>query len=157
MTIPAATRLDHRRRSRARRRALQALYQWQIAGQDLAAIEKQFLEDYQMGRVDLEYFSGLLHGVPARVSELDAAIDPFLDRPFATIDPVEKAILRLGAYEFMERIDVPYRVVLNEAVELAKVFGAEQSHRYINGVLDKVGRAVPLRQAELGGAPNRSR
>lgn len=157
MTRPVVPRLDHRARSRARRRALQALYQWQVAGQDLAAIEKQFLEEYQMGRVDLEYFSGLLHGVPARVRELDAAIDPFLDRPFSTIDPVEKAILRLGAYEFMERIDVPYRVVLNEAVELAKVFGAEQSHRYINGVLDRVGRTVALRRAELAGQPARRR
>ncbi|WP_440996569.1 transcription antitermination factor NusB [Arhodomonas sp. SL1] len=140
---------DYRRRSRARRRALQALYQWQVAGQDLAAIEQQFLEEYRMGRTDLEYFAVLLHGVPATVTRLDAAIEPWLDRPFRTLDPVERAILRLGTYELLERLEVPYRVVVNEAVELAKAFGAEQSHRYINGVLDRVGRASELRAAEL--------
>ncbi|MCS4503382.1 transcription antitermination factor NusB [Arhodomonas aquaeolei] len=141
---------DYRRRSRARRRALQALYQWQVAGQDIASIEKQFLEDYRMGRTDLEYFSVLLHGVPASASRLDAALEGHLDRPFRTLDPVEKAILRLGAYELLERMEVPYRVVLNEAVELAKAFGAEQSHRFINGVLDRVGHDSALRRAELG-------
>lgn len=142
--------LDYRRRSRARRRALQALYQWQMAGQDIAEIERQFVEEYEMGLTDLDYFSELLHEIPARVSTLDAAIDEHIDRPFRTLDPVETAILRVGAYELLERPDVPYRVVINEAVELAKGFGAEQSHRFINGVLDRVGRTHPLRRAELG-------
>lgn len=150
MARDATSGLDYRRRRRARRRALQALYQWQLAGQETGAIEQQFLEETRMGRIDLEYFAELLHQVAARTAELDAAIDPFLDRPFATLDPVEKAILRLGTYELTERIDVPYRVVINEAVELAKSFGAEQSHRYINGVLDKVGHANALRAAEIG-------
>ncbi len=148
--MPPAQRSDHRRRRRARRRALQALYQWQIAGQDVGAIEQQFLEEVQMGHADLEYFAELLHQVPARVRELDATIDPFLDRPFVTLVPVEKAILRLGTYEMLERIDVPYRVVIDEAVELAKTFGAEQSHRFINGVLDRVGHANAFRAAEVG-------
>lgn len=150
MTRDGTPRLDYNRRRRARRRALQALYQWQMGGQDPGHIEQQFLEEARMGRIDLDYFAELLHQVAARVVELDAAIDPFLDRPFVTLDPVEKAILRLGTYELLERIDVPYRVVINEAVELARSFGAEQSHRYINGVLDKVGHANPLRLAELG-------
>jgi N utilization substance protein B len=150
MPRDATPRLDYRRRRRARRRALQALYQWQLSGQETGAIEQQFLEEMQLGRTDLDYFAELLHRVAARSAELDAAIDPFLDRPLVTLDPVEKAILRLGTYELLERIDVPYRVVINESVELAKRFGAEQSHRYINGVLDKVGRANPLRAAEIG-------
>lgn len=139
----------HRLRQRARRRALQALYQWRMAGQDLNEIEKQFIEEMGMQDVDLAFFQELLHRIPAQVQELDALVDAHLDRPMSQIDPVEQAILRIGAYEFKERIDIPYRVVMNEAVELAKQFGAEQSHKYINGVLDKVGRALPMRAAEL--------
>jgi len=139
----------HRRRTRARRRVLQALYQWQLTGQEPGDIERQFLEGYRLGRMELDYFSELLHRIPERVAELDAAFDRYLDRPASTLDPVEKAILRLGTYELRERLEVPYRVVIDEAVELAKAFGAEQSHRYINGVLDRVGRDQPLRAAEL--------
>lgn len=140
----------HRRRTRARRRALQALYQWELTGHEAGAIERQFLEEYRLGRMELDYFTELLHEVIARVEALDAAYDRYLDRPAKTLDPVEKAILRLGTYELMARMEVPYRVVIDEAVELAKSFGAEQSHRYINGVLDRVGRDQPLRAAELG-------
>ncbi|MGD8429598.1 MAG: transcription antitermination factor NusB [Ectothiorhodospiraceae bacterium] len=150
MTAGSSRHDGHRQRSRARRRALQALYQWQVAGQDLGAIEKQFLEEYRMGDTDVDYFRELLHRIPAGLSAIDAAIDPVLDRPFVTLDPVERAILRIGAYELAERLDIPYRVIINEAVEMAKVFGAEQSHRYINGVLDKVGRANRFRAAEVG-------
>ena len=87
--------------------------------------------------------------VPARVAEIDAALEPFLDRPLAQVDPVERAILRLGGYELIQHPDLAYRIVINEAVELAKVFGAEQGHRYVNGVLDKLARAV--RSAEFAG------
>ena len=141
-------------RHEARRRALQALYQWQVAGQDLGAIEKQFLEDEEMhmDRADLEYFRGLLHEVPAHLERWDEQLRPYLDRAVDSLDPVERAILRLGVYELNERLDVPYRVVITEAVELAKTFGAEGSHKYINGVLDKVGRANAMRAAELGRA-----
>lgn len=145
---PARSR-PHRRRTRARRRALQALYQWQLTGQAPGDIERQFLEEYRLGRMELDYFSELLHQIPARAAELDAAFDRYLDRPASTLDPVEKAILRLGTYELVARMEVPYRVIIDEAVELAKAFGAEQSHRYINGVLDRVGRDQPLRAAEL--------
>lgn len=137
------------RRSRARRRALQALYQWQLTAQESAEIEGQFLEERNMASVDLEYFSELLHEIPARTASLDALIEPILDRPLAIVDPVEKAILRMGIYELTHRLDVPYRVVVNEAVDLAKLFGAEESHRYINGVLDRVGRDNRFRVREL--------
>lgn len=138
-----------RERVRARRRVLQALYQWQLTGQDPAEIERQFLSDHRLGRVDLDYFSALLRGITAQAESLDAAYDGYLDRPARTLDPVELALLRLGTYELRECIEVPYRVCIDEAVELAKSFGAEQSHRFINGILDKVGRDFPLRQSEL--------
>lgn len=141
-----------RRRTRARRRALQALYQWQMAGQDLVDIEAQFQQEMDMGAVDIELFREFLHGVPARVDTLDASFGPLLDRPLQQLDPIERAILRMGTYELETRIDIPYRVVINEAVELAKQFGAEQSHRYINGVLDKVARGFPLRAVEMQAA-----
>lgn len=141
-----------RRRTRARRRALQALYQWQMAGQDLVTIEAQFQQEMDMSKVDIELFRELLHGVPTQVDTLDASFGPLLDRPPQQLDPIERAILRMGTYELEARIDIPYRVVINEAVELAKQFGAEQSHRYINGVLDKVARNFPLRAAEMQAA-----
>lgn len=141
-----------RTRARARRRALQALYQWQLTDHDPAAIERQFLGEHRLGQMDIGYFSTLLRGVTTDYERLDAAFDGYLDRPARTLDPVELALLRLGTYELSECIDVPYKVCIDQAVELAKAFGAEQSHRYINGVLDKVGRDFPLRQAELKSA-----
>jgi len=133
-------------RRKARRYTLQALYQWQLAGAALNDIEAQFLADNDMKKVDRAYFHALLHGVPAQVSGLDEALRPFLDRRVEELSQVEKAILRMGAFELKERIDVPYRVVINEAIELAKTFGAEDSFKYVNGVLDKLARR--LRSAE---------
>jgi N utilization substance protein B len=138
-------------RTRARRSALQALYQWQMAGQPLAEIEAQFLTAQDMSRVDVGYFHELLHQVPAHLSALDEALEPVLDRPIGQVDPVERAILRIGAYELGHRLEVPWRVVIDEAVELAKMFGAEQGHRYANAVLDRLARR--LRTAEIGMAP----
>lgn len=129
-----------RGRSKARRCALQALYQWQVAGQNLGDIESQFLTEQDVAGADQSYFSELLHGVPRQLDEIDARYRAFLDRGIGDLDPVELAILRIGVYELMNRPEIPYRVIINEAVELAKTFGAEQSHRYINGVLDKVAR-----------------
>jgi len=134
-------------RSRARQRAVQALYQWQLTAQNLGEIETQFLEEREMGKADLEFFHELLHEVPARLDELDGLLTPLLDRPLPQVDPVERAILRMGCYELKFRLDTPYRVVINEAVELAKVFGGEQGHKYVNSVLDKVARQV--RAAEV--------
>lgn len=136
-----------RARSLARERAMQALYQWQITGQDLGDIDKQFMEEQDMKGVDKKYFKELLHEIPRQLSELDAHGEEVLDRTIDQVDPVERAILRIGIYELQHRIDIPYRVVINEMVELAKVFGAEQGHRYINGILDKL--AAKLRSVEV--------
>lgn len=131
-----------RGRSKARRCALQALYQWQMAGQDLGDIESQFLNEQDIGGADLSYFSELLRSIPRQTTELDEQYRPFLDRAVDELDPIELAILRIGAYELMRHPEIPFRVVINEAVELAKTFGADQSHRYINGVLDKAAREL---------------
>lgn len=125
-------------RRKARHYALQALYQWQIARQSLNDIEAQFRADYNMANVDTEFFSELLHRIPAELNELQECFEPLLDRRLDDLDPVELTLLRMGTYELMRRIDVPYKVVINEIVNLAKRFGATDSHRYINGVLDKV-------------------
>ena len=127
-------------RRKARRFALQALYQWQLSGSDLSDIEVQFRRDNDMKKVDREYFHELLHGVPAHLDELDDALQPALDRKVSELSQVEKVILRIGAFELLHRVDVPYRVVLNEGIELAKLFGADDSFKYVNGVLDKLAR-----------------
>ena len=109
-------------------------------------IEAQFLANNDFAKADRGYFHDLLHGVPGQVKELDELLTPFLDRRVEELSQVEKAILRIGAFELKERQDVPYRVVINEGIELAKVFGAEESFKYVNGVLDKLARK--LRYAE---------
>lgn len=134
-------------RRKARRFALQALYQWQLAGHPMHEIEAQFRAQNDMKKVDLQYFHDLLHGVPGRLEELDALIAPALDRKVQELSQVEKVILRLGAFELLARLDVPYRVVINEGIELAKLFGADDSFKYVNGVLDKVARKC--RQVEI--------
>lgn len=139
-------------RHKARRLATQALYTWQMAGQDLADIEAQYCTDLDMSKIDGEYFHELLHKVPARVDELDDYIVPLLDRGMEEVDDIERAILRLGCYELAFRLDVPYRVVINESIKLAKTFGADQSHKFINGILDGV--AKKLRAAEMNARPN---
>ncbi len=137
-------------RTRARHRILQALYQWELTKHDLHDIENQFHDDQDMRRVDIEYFKELLHGIPKNKEVLDAKIGPLLDRPIDQLDPVEICILRIAAYELIKRIDVPYRVLVNEAVELAKAFGADESHKYINGVIDRMADRVELRVKEMG-------
>lgn len=127
-------------RRRARRAALQAIYQWQMTAEELETIAAQFRQEKSWRRIDEELFSAHLYGVPENVTNLDAHLQPILDRPIAQLDAVERAILRMGAYELTHREDIPWRVVINECVELAREFGAEQSHRYINGILDKLAR-----------------
>ena len=134
-------------RRKARSLAVQALYSWQLAGQPLNEIEAQFRVDNDFSDVDGAYFQELLHGVPRLKAELDEAFGPCLDRPLDEVDPVELAILRLSAYELRNRVDVPYRVVINEGIELAKVFGATDGHKFVNGVLDKL--APRLRADEV--------
>lgn len=133
-------------RRKARRLILQALYQWQIAKTDPPVIEAEFRQE-NPGKIDWDYFSEVFLGIPRQVDHLNAHLNPLLDRAVDALDPVERALLYLGAYELAYRIDVPYKVVINEAVELAKVFGATDSHKYVNGVLDKL--APILRSLEL--------
>jgi N utilization substance protein B len=118
-----------------------------MTGHQPEEIELQFRTLQDMSQVDMDYFHALLHGVPAHLAELDAALVPFLDRPLREVDPVERAVLRLSAFELAHRLEVPYRVVINEGVELAKSFGAEQGHKYVNSILDRV--ASRLRAPEV--------
>ena len=141
--------IDLAARSRARRRALQALYAWQLSGSHMNAVIEQFRHEQDMEVADLDYFEDLLHGVERHAAELDASLRPYLDREVAEVDPIERAALRLAAYELKHRPDVPYRVVINEAIEVTKRFGADHGHSYVNGVLDKL--AGELRSAEKRG------
>ncbi len=131
----------------ARSLAMQALYQWHMAGQSLNEIEAQFRVDNDFSGVDGAYFHEILTGVACNKPELDATFSPFLSIALEELDPVELAILRLSAWELSSRIDVPYKVVINEGIELAKVFGATDGHKFVNGVLDKL--APTLRAAEV--------
>lgn len=129
-------------RSNARKKAMQALYQWHMSGNDLADIESQFHEEQNMDKVDLEYFHTLLHQVPAEVNGLDQLIDQYSDRKDDEIDPIEQSILRLATYEIKNRIDVPYKVVISEAISLGKMFGSDKSHVFINSILDKLAKQL---------------
>jgi len=134
-------------KTNARKCAVQALYQWQMSGESLIRIETYFLEEEHLKGKKKTYFSELFHGVPKQLAVIDAALAEFVDRPVQKIDPVERAILRIGAYELMNRLETPYKVIINEGVNLAKDFGADGSHKYVNGILDKVAqkqRAVEI-------------
>lgn len=137
-----------RARSVARKLAMQALYQWQLTGQLAADINLQFLDSEDVAGADREYFTELVKGCIGSADQLTEAMQPFLDRPLEQLDPVEKAILMIGLYELRSRVDVPYRVVINEGVDLCKRFGATDAHKYVNAVLDRA--AVMLRTAERG-------
>jgi N utilization substance protein B len=134
-------------RHMARQAAVQALYQWQLTGQSPGEIEDHFILDHEMSDVDMEYFDYLVREVPLHVHEIDDHIIPFIDRSIDEIDPVERAILRIGTYELEFHLEVPCKVILNEAVELSKTFGAEHGYQYVNAVLDKI--AAKLRATEL--------
>lgn len=140
-------------RSRARRGAVQAIYQWQLGGGNSAEIRAQFRDRGGMDKVDWAYFDALVEDVIREHAALDQLLTPHLDRPIEQLDPVEQAIVRLATLELAHHPEVPFRVAINEAVELARIFGAEQSHRYVNGVLDALARAV--RREETARAPNR--
>lgn len=134
-------------RRKARHYGLQALYQWHMTKDPVSDIEVQFLADYDFSNTDIEYFHDIIHHVPANLEELQNAFTPCLDRALAELDPIELSLLRMGSYELVKRIDIPYKVAINECVALAKKFGATDSHKFINGVLDKLARAV--RTAEV--------
>jgi N utilization substance protein B len=128
-------------KTNARKAAVQALYQWQITGQNLNLIEQYFVDEQFFAvdeKVQRDYFSEVFHSVPQNLIEIDALLSQFVDREVDAVDPVERAILRLATYELMNADDTPYKVIINEAINIAKDFGADGSHRYINGILDKV-------------------
>lgn len=131
-----------RARSLARKLAMQALYQWQLTQQSTAEIKQQYLESDDSAGVDEDHFVELLTQAIARNPEITAALTPFIDRPLEQLDPVEAAILMIGMYELQQRLDIPYRVVINEGVDLCKRFGATDAHKYINAVLDRAAREI---------------
>ena len=145
--------IDHAARSRARRRALQALYAWQVAQSPITRVIDEFRHEQDMEIADLAYFESLVRGVEKNVADLDTKLAVFLDRGMDVVDPIERAILRIAAYELLYRPDVPYRVVINEAIESAKRFGADQGHTFVNGVLDKA--AASWRATEAGASRSR--
>jgi len=116
---------------------VQALYQWELTGQVGAGIEDSFLNDWGVEGVDQEYFKQLVQGILKYTAELDRVLEKCLDRDLASVDPIERSVLRIGTYELQFRPEIPVRVVLNEAIELARVFGAEEGYRFVNGVLDR--------------------
>jgi N utilization substance protein B len=133
-------------RRRSRELAVQGLYQWLLSREDAGAIEAHVSESPGFDRADRDHFRALLHGVLGALDELHAAIEPSLDRPVGQLSPVEHATLLVGAFELARHPEIPYRVVINEAVELAKTFGGTDGYKYVNGVLDRV--ALRLRPAE---------
>ena len=129
-------------RHNARRAVVQALYQWQATAQEPQDIAQQFISDRSLQRFDKKLFRELFAGTLTEREALDTLLTPLLDRPLDQVDPVERAILRLAGYELQHRLEIPLRVVINEAVELAKTFGAESGHRFVNGVLDQLADQV---------------
>lgn len=134
-------------RRRSREFALQGLYQWQLAGTDPVTIAAQLGESDGFDKIDAEYFTRLLDGAVAGAAEMEQVIAPLLDRAYKSLSPVERGILLLAGFEFVHCPEVPYRVVINEAIELAKSFGGTDGHKYVNGVLDKM--AAQLRAPEV--------
>jgi len=137
-------------KQKARRLLVQALYSWELAGSDLESIEVNFHIDNDMSKVDSELFKNLLYGIPKCLSEIDEAYQPHLDREHQQLDPVSRAILRMATYELMYSIEVPYKVAINEGVNLAKTFGPTDAYKFINGVLDRV--AAETRTVEISAA-----
>jgi N utilization substance protein B len=137
-------------RRKARHYAMQALYQWQVSKLDPWEITQQFREEYDMTHVDVEYFEELVQSIPRQLDAIDSVFEPYLQgRSLRELDPITVALLRIAAYELTRRIDVPYKVVINEAVSLAKKFGATDAHKFINGVLDRA--AAKHRSLEVAG------
>lgn len=124
-------------RRKARRLALQAVYSWQLSGNNVAEVELEFLTNQDIKGVDVEYFRALLLGVATNSVEIDDAYRPYLNRPASDVDHIDRAILRIATYELKDQPDTPYKVIINEAIELAKAFAADDSHKFVNGVLDK--------------------
>jgi transcription antitermination protein NusB len=137
-------------RHNARRYALQAMYQWQLAGTSMTEIESEFLHYHIDKKLDLAYFKELIHGIPKFQHEIDHEMHPFLGRPLHEIDPIELGVLRLAIYELIKRPDVPYRVIINEALVLAKKFGSVEGHKFVNGILDRIAKKNRATEISMG-------
>ena len=137
-------------RRNARHYALQAMYQWQLSGTPVNEIESDFLFHQIKKKVDLEYFKELIHAIPSQTDELDNLMSPFLSRPIDELDPIELAILRLSTYELAFRPDIPYRVAINEALEMTKKFGSIEGYKFVNGILDKIARQLRPHEIAAG-------
>lgn len=140
-------------RRNTRHYALQAMYQWQLSSAPAEEIEAQFVAHQITKNIDLDYFKELIHSIPLQCEEIDGRMIPFLRRPVHELDPIELAILRIAIYELANRLDIPYRVILNEALELAKRFGSIEGYKFVNGVLDQVARQ--LRTLEITNDPKK--
>jgi N utilization substance protein B len=135
------------RRRNARQTVLQALYQWEMTHQEISVIENQFEQQEIFLQCDQEYFKEILNNIPLELEIIDGFIKRYIDRALEEMDPIEVTISRIATYELLKKTDVPYRVILNEALELAKKFGAQEGHKFVNGILDKIAREV--RRAEI--------
>ncbi|RLA13110.1 MAG: transcription antitermination factor NusB [Gammaproteobacteria bacterium] len=131
-----------KKRKHARDKALQALYQWQLSGEDLDWIKQHYLEEQGVSSGDEAYFLELLYQIPAEVEQLDATYRKFMTHSEDRLDPIECNILRIATYEFLHHLEIPYKVVINEAVKLAKTYGADEGHKFVNGVLDPLSRQI---------------
>ena len=147
--MPRDPKVKPYKRHNARKFALQALYEWLVTQDDLIDIEVYFFNEFNFKKTDVDYFKKHLHGVPASIDELDALMKPFLDRRFEELSPIELTVLRMAIFELKYSQDVPFPVVINEALELNKSFGATEGFKFVNGVLDKV--ASQLRRGEFEG------
>jgi N utilization substance protein B len=137
-------------RHKARIYALQSLYEWLLSSNDVKSIETRFLADNDFSRVDADYFKDLLQGVTSKVKELDQQLVPYLDRPLKDLTQVELCILRIAVFELLHRSDVPFRVIINEAVELNKKFGSVEGFKFINGVLDRMAKVLRAEEIKQG-------
>ncbi len=133
-------------KQKARKLAMQSLYQWQMANADLVEIEAQFRAIKNMERVDIDYYKQILYGVPKNLQLIEEELVPFLDRNIESLNPVELAILRIGAFEILQCMDIPYRVVLDEAISLAREFGSQDGYKYVNGVLHNLAKKVRVHE-----------
>ncbi|AMV13483.1 N utilization substance protein B homolog [Legionella pneumophila] len=131
-----------RGKRRARKFALQALYQWLMSGTDLHEIEAQFRTINNMDKVDGEYFCRLLYGIPTHLEALEASLLPYLDREINALNPIELTVLRIGSFELFHCPEIPYKVILDESVSLTKEFGSQEGYRYVNGVLNNLAKQV---------------
>ena len=139
-------------RRKSRTMAMQALYQWAMSGDELQSIEAQYFEHNNLAKVDVEYFRDILFGVPKFLNEIGTAISQHIDRKLTEINPIELAVLRVATFELLKRLDIPYKVVIKEALNLAMNFGSSEGHKFVNGVLDKVAKQV--RTVEIQSNPN---